>query len=579
MSEEASLATPIATSPMALEPVTPIASSPLAPEPTAFPIQDSVLELKLLLSAFIAVSKEDKQRYKDDIEELRSAVTLLDNRETPEKSADSSIIDRTGVNRRSSMFFGSPNARNYRTDSKTQIQILQNDVVYEKELKISSLEGLQYLSKQMQILGSKYPGRDIKMSHMVSYSLRPHVIQAYNSYCYKESIITGIEPNEVLAEDWLSLDNTIVQDILIEAARPRTREMYSKELILFLGKGIPQTPPICTDNFSKLFYAPLVKSLNDLLSLYDLMSAETSNHSNNKAKMPTPGYGTTNNPGHVSLWIISLGSQKNSVLQWLGKDELCKHKTILSAVKYVKSKLLEAQTQSDGRQDLDSKLTPIKYEDVRHTQGESYSRQQIHTPLGASYQTPDNNRSYQNRHKSTLNVMYSPTDGTGVHDGDIDTHDTLYSSDDTDPNIIGCTFPPADVHVISTTDDAVSNNESFFAAVEETGPRASVALTFRGYCSETFVTGKCSRRDTCSYDHSAAGQERCIQSFTLLAKRELGEHNKLPPYSVLKPRPSSNTWSKSTDFSSKPTAKHTSAGYLPALRQSGYNSQQRDNSK
>ena len=184
------------------------------------------------------------------------------------------------------MFFGSPNARNYRTDSKTQIQILQNDVVYEKELKISSLEGLQYLSKQMQILGSKYPGRDIKMSHMVSYSLRPHVIQAYNSYCYKESIITGIEPNEILAEDWLSLDNIIVQDILIEAARPRTREMYSKELILFLGKGIPQTPPICTDNFSKLFYAPLVKSLNDLLSLYDLMTAKRQTTAITKPKCP-----------------------------------------------------------------------------------------------------------------------------------------------------------------------------------------------------------------------------------------------------------------------------------------------------
>ena len=97
----------------------------------------------------------------------------------------------------------------------------------------------------------------------------------------------------------------------MEAARPRTREGYSKELFLFLGKGIPQTPPICTDNFSKQFYAPLVKSLNDLLSQYDLMSAETSNHSNNKSKMPTPECGTTNNPG---LWIISHGSQKISVL-------------------------------------------------------------------------------------------------------------------------------------------------------------------------------------------------------------------------------------------------------------------------
>ena len=94
--------------------------------------------------------------------------------------------------------------------------------------------------------------------------MRSHVIQAYNTHCYTESKITGIEPTEIIAEDWLSLDNTLVQEILIEAARPRTREMYSIELILYLGKDIPQTIPICTDNFSKLFYAPLVKSLNDL---------------------------------------------------------------------------------------------------------------------------------------------------------------------------------------------------------------------------------------------------------------------------------------------------------------------------
>ena len=71
------------------------------------------------------------------------------------------------------------------------------------------------------------------MSHMIFYSLRPHVIQAYNAYCYKESIIAGIEPNEILAEDWLSLDNSIVQDILIEAARPHAREMYSVNLIYY----------------------------------------------------------------------------------------------------------------------------------------------------------------------------------------------------------------------------------------------------------------------------------------------------------------------------------------------------------
>jgi hypothetical protein len=532
----------------------------ISPSPSASPTQDSVLEIKLLLSEFITSSKED-------IADLRSAVTLLTNRETPQKSADSPVIDRTGFNRRSSMFFGSPSIRDYQGDSKTKIQILQNDIVYEKELKISSLEGLQYLSKQMQILSSKYPGREIKMSHMVSYSLRPHVIHAYNSHCYKESIITGIDPIEVVAEDWLSLDNTTVQEILIEAARPRTREMYSRELVLFLGKGIPQTPQICTDNFSKLFYAPLVKSLNDLLSLYNLMSADTSNNSHNKDKMPTQGYGTTNNPGHVSLWIISLGAQKNSILQWLGKDELSKHKTLPAAVKFIKSKLLEGQTQSDGRQDLDSKLTPIKYDDVRHTQGESYSRQQIHTPTGPSYHTPDNSKTYQNRYKTTFNAM--STDLTTALEDHCDFNDSY-----------GRILPPTDTNESSTSDDTCTYEEPLLVAVEDfSGPRTSVALTFRGYCSELFVTGQCSRRDACTYDHSAAGQERCIQSFTLLAKREIIAHNKLPPYSVLKQKISSHTWSKTPDVLPQPIVKHQSTGYTPSFRQSGHHQHQHDNSK
>ena len=65
--------------------------------------------------------------------------------------------------------------------------------------------------------------------------------------------------------------NSKVQGILVEAARPRTKELYSKKLILFLGKGIPQTPSLTTDNFSSTFYALLMKSLTDLLHLYELM--------------------------------------------------------------------------------------------------------------------------------------------------------------------------------------------------------------------------------------------------------------------------------------------------------------------
>ena len=66
------------------------------------------------------------------------------------------------------------------SDIMPQIQILQNDVVYQNELKVSSLAGLKHLTKQLQISASMYPGRDIKMSHMVSYNLRPHFVANWN---------------------------------------------------------------------------------------------------------------------------------------------------------------------------------------------------------------------------------------------------------------------------------------------------------------------------------------------------------------------------------------------------------------
>ena len=99
-----------------------------------------------------------------------------------------------------------------------------------------------------------------------------------------------------MVEDWLTLSNSTVNQMLLEAARPRTKELYARELILFLGKGIPQTPLVNTENFSKLFYIPLIKSLNDILHLHALLSEETSNTSNNKLKMPISGYGTRDSP-------------------------------------------------------------------------------------------------------------------------------------------------------------------------------------------------------------------------------------------------------------------------------------------
>ena len=149
-----------------------------------------------------------------------------------------------------------------------------------------------------------------------------------------------MEYEEIMVEDWLSFPNSTVQEILVEAARPRTKELYTKELILYLGKDIPQSPDINTDNFSKLFYTPMIRSVNDLYNIYTLLSEETSNLSNNAAKMPVETYGTKDSPGHIQLWIISLGSQKDAILQWLGKDEFMKQKTLESAFKFIRFKLI-----------------------------------------------------------------------------------------------------------------------------------------------------------------------------------------------------------------------------------------------
>ena len=135
-----------------------------------------------------------------------------------------------------------------------------------------------------------------------------------------------------MVNDWLSFDNDLVQDMLLEAVRPRTREQYSQELVRLLVKAIPQFPEINPENCAKSYFDPLMKSLQDLLHLHDLLSADTSNFSNNPSKMPSTSYGTKEYPGHIQLWIISLGCHKDAILQWLGKDEPSKHKTLTPAV-------------------------------------------------------------------------------------------------------------------------------------------------------------------------------------------------------------------------------------------------------
>ena len=206
------------------------------------PTENSILELKKMFSRFLISSSETQANNRDDINELKDAIKAI-TRSNPQsaigdESMDTPLPVRTRGSRRSSMFFGiSQNPPTPQisdtllidTPSRSNIQVLQADSVYDKELKVTSLEGLQYLARQFQLLSSKYPGCKIKMAHMVSYNLRPHVAASWNSYRYRESLITGLKSNEFMVEDLLSLSNSEVQAILVEAARPRTKELYSKE--------------------------------------------------------------------------------------------------------------------------------------------------------------------------------------------------------------------------------------------------------------------------------------------------------------------------------------------------------------
>lgn len=505
---------------------------------------DDTQDIKKILSQFIATSnsirQSDRLQSQRDIADLRLAISALKKdayEDTDNYPIQTPFPDRRQENRRSSsMFFGSPSNGKSDANARSQIQVLQADIIYDKELKVSSLEGLQYFAKQIALLSSKYPGREIKFAHMVAYNLRPHVVAAWNSHCHKEYLISGVEPQEIMVEDWLSLSNEAVNAILLESARPRTRELYSRELVIFLGKGIPQSPDINTDNFNKIFYVPLMKSLNDLLNLHDLLSEDTSNHSKNTSKMPSTTYGTRDSPGHIALWIISLGNHKDAILQWLGKDELVKHKTVELAVKYIRSKLMDGRSQSEARQDFDSKLTPIRYEDIRHTQGESYQRQQVHLPNRQSPTNPDHRGYRDNKPRSALSALHLPAP---LDEPISDTPQDL--ADDYDDAEEDNCVPPHDdedfpdiSHIYRQNSDAHQQSDVSFGAISEpTTFRSSVAATFRGFCSELFVFGKCSKRDSgCSFDHSSAGQEKCIKSFTLLSKRELLLHGQLPPWTT-----------------------------------------------
>ena len=138
-------------------------------------------------------------RNQNDISEIKDSIQGI-LKGTPPKPPDDDLVqtlfpDRRKQTRRTSMFFGSPYYDKAESAVRSQIQVLQADIIYDTQLKVSSLEGLQFLAKQKAMLSPRYPERELKIAHMVSINLRPHVIAAWNSHCYKESLITDIEPD------------------------------------------------------------------------------------------------------------------------------------------------------------------------------------------------------------------------------------------------------------------------------------------------------------------------------------------------------------------------------------------------
>jgi hypothetical protein len=526
------------------------------------------VNLQDMFSQFLKTSEENQLRHQAELSAIKAVVDRLSENSSLDSTSDhvETPPDRRQTNRRTSIFFSAPSvdktyvAPTQRLSSATlgspltirpaaqttplAIQVLQAEIVYQNQMKVISLEGLLYLSKQLQIMHSRYPGREIKTAHMVAVPIRQNIVASWNSFQRNQTTSTGIEEPEVMVNDWLSFDNDLVQDMLLEAVRPRTRVQYSQEIVVLLLNATHQLTEITVENFSKIFFDPLMKSLQDLLHLHDLLSADTSNFSNNASKMPPTNYGTKENPGHIQLWIISLGSHKDAILQWLGKDELSKHKTLAPAVKYIRSKLMIGRSQSEDRQDFQQQLTPIKYDDIRKTQGEYHQRQQVY-PSRTQHQASPSYRSYDTKPRSSmaaLDFRDTTPDDYSSRPLNFDDNDSVPPMDLTD------NYETPSARENYSEDDKSNTAASYCALSASQSYRTAISATFRGYCSELFVYGKCSKRDTgCAMDHSSAAQERCINSFVLLSKRELGMHADLPPWQL--PSGASSKYNTSAPYS------------------------------
>jgi hypothetical protein len=105
--------------------------------------------------------KSMQARQRDEVSDMKSSLIQM----SAALSQDSTSYRSNSTPKTSSFFFGTPEGV-----PRPSIQVLQTDIVYDKELKVSSLEGLQYSATQLQLLSSEYPGREIRLTNMISLS-------------------------------------------------------------------------------------------------------------------------------------------------------------------------------------------------------------------------------------------------------------------------------------------------------------------------------------------------------------------------------------------------------------------------
>ena len=102
----------------------------------------------------------------------------------------------------------------------------------------------------------------------------------------------------------------------MEACRPKTREQCFVDFIMFLSISIPQKFKVNADNFSKNFYEPIMQSFHDLDHLSAQFAKDSSVRSQNRSTVPVESFSTREKSGLLQVWILSLGIQEESNLQF-----------------------------------------------------------------------------------------------------------------------------------------------------------------------------------------------------------------------------------------------------------------------